>query len=72
MAHIRQSRPHSDLGFQVNDIKIFEVAPSSLGSGQPDPCAAYAAYGLMHLRPDPCVPLFVCSQIRVWSDSYVS
>jgi len=33
MAHIRQPRPDSVLGFQVKDIKIFQVVPHSLGVG---------------------------------------
>ena len=33
MAHIRQSRPDSGLGFHVKVLKIFQVVPSSLGSG---------------------------------------
>ena len=34
MAHVKQSRPDSGLGFQVNVIETFRVVPSSLGSGQ--------------------------------------
>jgi hypothetical protein len=34
MAHIRQSRPDSGLGFQVKVLKIFQVVPSSLGSAK--------------------------------------
>jgi hypothetical protein len=30
MAHIRQSRPDSGLGFQVRDLKIVQDVPSSL------------------------------------------
>jgi len=33
MAHIRQSRPDSGLGFQVKVLKTFQVVPSSLESG---------------------------------------
>ena len=33
MAHIRQSRPDSGLGFQVKALEPFPVVPSSLGSG---------------------------------------
>jgi len=33
MAHIRQSRPDSGLGFQTKVIVTFEVVPSSPGSG---------------------------------------
>ena len=33
VAHVRQSRPDSGLGFQVNVLKITRVVPSSLGSG---------------------------------------
>ena len=33
MAHIRQSRPNSGLGFQVKVLKTFLRVPSSLGSG---------------------------------------
>ena len=33
LAHIRQSRPHSDLGVQVKALKIIYVTPSSLGCG---------------------------------------
>ena len=33
MAHIRQSRPDSNLGFQVRVLTIFLVVPFSLGSG---------------------------------------
>jgi len=35
MAHVRQSRPDSGLGFQAKVRKTFEVVPSSLGSGEP-------------------------------------
>ena len=31
VAHIRQSRPDSGLGFQAKVLKMFQVAPSSLG-----------------------------------------
>jgi len=34
MAHIRQSRPGSGLGFQVRVLKSFQVGASSLGSGR--------------------------------------
>ena len=34
MAHVRQSRPESSLGFQVTVLKPCEVVPSSLGSGR--------------------------------------
>jgi len=33
MAHIRQSRPDSGLGFQVKVLTTFQVDPSSRGSG---------------------------------------
>jgi len=33
MAHTRQSRPDSGLGFHMKDLKTLEVVPSSLGSG---------------------------------------
>ena len=33
MAHIRQSRPNSGLGFHVKVVKPFKAFPSSLGSG---------------------------------------
>ena len=33
MAHIRQSRPGSGLGFQAKVHKAFKVVPFSLGSG---------------------------------------
>jgi len=33
MAHTRQSRPHSGLGFQGKVVETFQVVPSSLGSG---------------------------------------
>ena len=33
MEHIRQSRPDSGPGFQVNVLETYEVVPSSLGSG---------------------------------------
>ena len=33
MAHIRQSRPDSGLGFQVEVLKTFKIVSSSLGSG---------------------------------------
>ena len=36
MAHIRQSRPDSGLGFQVKILTPFHVVPSSLGSGFPN------------------------------------
>ena len=32
MAHVRQSRPDSGLGFQVKDLESFQDVPSSLGS----------------------------------------
>jgi len=32
MAHMRQSRPDSGLGFQVKVLETFELASSSLGS----------------------------------------
>ena len=32
MAHVGQSRPDCDLGFQVKILKIFQVVPSSLRS----------------------------------------
>jgi hypothetical protein len=31
LAHIRQSRPDSGLGFQVKVLQTFQVVPSSLG-----------------------------------------
>ena len=34
MAHVRQSRPDSGLGFQVKAIESFQVVPFSLGSEQ--------------------------------------
>ena len=33
LAHTRQSRPYSGLGFLVNFLGTFLVVPSSLGSG---------------------------------------
>jgi len=33
IAQIRQSRPDSELGSQVQFLKVFEVVPSWLGSG---------------------------------------
>ena len=33
MAHVRQSRPYSGLGFQVKSPKTFQVVVSLLGSG---------------------------------------
>ena len=33
MAHIRQARPDSGLGFRVQVLTTFEGVPSSLGSG---------------------------------------
>ena len=33
MAHIRQPRPDSGLGFPAKDVETFEVAPSSFGTG---------------------------------------
>ena len=36
MAHTRQLRPDSGIGFQVNVLKVFEGVPSSLGSGNPE------------------------------------
>ena len=33
MAHIRQSRPDSGLGFRVQFLNTFQVVPSLLGSG---------------------------------------
>jgi len=37
MAHIRQSRPDSGLGFHVKVVETFNVVPSSLGSGPCEP-----------------------------------
>ena len=34
MAHTRQSRPDSGLGFQVKLVKPYQVVPSLLGSGK--------------------------------------
>ena len=34
MAHFRESRPDSGLGFQVTGIKTVHGVPSSLGSGE--------------------------------------
>ena len=34
VAHVRQPRPDSGHGFQVQVLNSFKVAPSSLGSGQ--------------------------------------
>jgi len=34
MAHIRQSKPDSGLGFKSNFLKTLQRVPSSLGSGQ--------------------------------------
>jgi len=39
MAHVRQSRPDSGLGFQVKVLKPFQVDPSSLGGGQAQTCS---------------------------------
>jgi len=36
MAHIRQSRPDSGLGFHVKVLKPFEVVPPSPGRGPGD------------------------------------
>ena len=33
MAHVRQLRPDSGLGFQVNFLKVLYVVPAWLGSG---------------------------------------
>jgi len=33
VAHIRQSRPYSGLGFEANVLKQFSVVPSPLASG---------------------------------------
>jgi len=33
MAHVRQSRPDSGIGFQVKVPEMFQVVPCSLGSG---------------------------------------
>jgi len=41
MAHIRQPRPDSGLGFQVKVIRTFQIGPSLLGSG------------LLHPNPEP-------------------
>jgi len=38
MAHIRQSRPDSGLGFRSKVLKIFKVVLSSLGSGWHPAC----------------------------------
>ena len=37
MAHIRQSRPDSGIGFHVKVLKTFQVVPFSLGSGEDSP-----------------------------------
>ena len=50
MAHIRQCRPDSGLGFQVKVFKIFEVVPSSLGSGRK------SVLGGMHAFKERCPP----------------
>ena len=34
MAHIRQSRPDSGLGFHVKVLQTFQVVPSSFGGGR--------------------------------------
>ena len=45
MAHIRQSRPDSGLGFQANALKTVEGVPFSLGSGHPGPISSeYGTY----------------------------
>ena len=32
MVHVRQSRPDSGLGFQVNVVETFQVVPSKAGN----------------------------------------
>ena len=34
MANVRHSRPNSGIGFAIKALKIFEVVPFSLGSGE--------------------------------------
>ena len=48
VAHIRQSRPDSGLGFQVKGSKPLYVAPSSLGSGRPEDLVFNADRVLYH------------------------
>ena len=36
MAHVRQSRPDSGLGFQVKILKMVSMVPYSFASGGPD------------------------------------
>ena len=50
MAHIRQSRPDSGLGFQANVVKTFQAVPSSLGSGHT------GAEARRYARPDQIEP----------------
>ena len=45
VAHIRQSRPDSGLGFQANILETFKVFPSLLGSGLPARLPLASAHG---------------------------
>ena len=53
MAHIRQSRPDSGLGFQVKGLVTFQAVPSSLGSGRsiPEPAQNHVQGTTDNLRP---------------------
>jgi len=51
MAHIRQSRPHSDLGLKIKVLKTLCVVLSSLGSGTayvPDDCQRDVLHVKLH------------------------
>ena len=54
MAHIRQSRPDSGLGFQVDVLEPFHVVPSSLGSGETNVFITDLDRFLMDLGPSQC------------------
>ena len=60
MAHLRQSRPESGLGFQVNVLKTFQAVPSSLGSSFPRTVAVVSG---ISLPPPLSLPLSLSSSL---------
>ena len=81
MAHIRQSRPDSGLGFQVHVLTLFEVVPSSLGSvrgvgGGADVWGGWRLSPRTHLQVGILqdLPRSSIVHINIWSDlqSYMS
>ena len=55
MAHIKQSRPDSGLGFQVKVLKTFYAVPSSFGSGKVERSTRLNHLGAGHAN-DPLIP----------------